>query len=246
MTAREAWNACGQPKGEAGIQNIRKRARAVVAERAATTPSVTRATPDPVPEVVEDARASSGRKQPLFRLKPYQVQKREADRIKVRAEFDRIYAAATKEWQRLVATGGFGRGDSSAAAVAARFAQSLPEGCPHKISGRSLINAVAQGRAGLPKAKPGPTAAIPAAFVQSVAEFAQMKQVAGVDQKPRQLVQAAVASCKGTAFELLLSTQSQRADLLRRVRREWGLGVESSTVIDDRRWMWLTSTNLTT
>ena len=34
--------------------------------------------------------------------------------------------------------------------------------------------------------------------------------------------------------------------LLLRVRREMGMAVATSTVIDDRRWRWLTSSNLTT
>ena len=38
---------------------------------------------------------------------------------------------------------------------------------------------------------------------------------------------------------------SQRRALLRRVRLEFGLAVTASVTIDDRRWQWLTSTNLT-
>ena len=223
---------------------------AVSARTDAATPSPAPAAA--LPRVVSVEGAASGpssqsqRKQPAFRLKPYQVQRREAERAEMRAAFDRIYILATEQWQLDVTTGAAGKGDNCAAAVAERFSEMLPEGCPHKLTGRSLINAVSFGRVGQPKGKPGPKAHIPDAFVATVAEFAQLQQVAGDDQKPRQLVQAAVAAAIGTSFETLVSTQSQRAALLRRVRREHGLAVESSTVIDDRRWAWLTSSNLTT
>ena len=256
MSARDAWLACGEPRGKAGIQNIRKRARAIIAVRsrpapASTSPAASAAGPSStrksprVVEAVEEVVESGGNKA-LYRLKPYQVQRREEEREKVRAEFDRVYAAATEEWQRMVQTGASGKGAASAAGVAARFSEQLPADCPHKLTGRSLTNALAQGRVGEPKRKPGPKSVIPAVFVAGVAEYAQMQQVAGDEQKPRQLVQIAVASCAGTAFEPHLQTQSQRAAMLRRVRREMGLAVATSTCIDDRRWMWLTSTNLTT
>ena len=173
-----------------------------VSARTAATPSPAPAAALPRVVSAEGAAAGSSsqsqRKQPAFRLKPYQVQRREAEREEMRAAFDRIYILATEQWQLDVTTGAAGKGDNCAAAVAERFSEMLPEGCPHKLTGRSLINAVSFGRVGQPKGKPGPKAHIPDAFVATVAEFAQLQQVAGDDQKPRQLVQAAVAAAIGT------------------------------------------------
>ena len=257
MPARDAWLACGEPRGKAGIQNIRKRARAVISMRSrpaqeSTSPATSAPGPSSarkssrVVQAVEQVESRGSQKKALYRLRPSQVQRRDEDREKVRAQFDRVYAAATVEWRRMVQTGACGKGANSADGVASRFSEQLPVDCPHKITGRSLTNALALGRVGLPKGKPGPKAAIPSTFVTSVAEYAQMQQIAGIEQKPRQLVQIAVAGCAGTAYEEHMQTQSQRAAVLRRVRQEMGMGVSTSTVIDDRRWLWLTSTNLTT
>ena len=148
MSAKDAWLACGEPRGKAGIQNIRKRARAIIAVRsrpapASTSPAASAAGPSStrksprVVEAVEEVVESGGNKA-LYRLKPYQVQRREEEHEKLRAEFDRVHAAATEEWQRMVQTGARGKGAASAAGVAARFSEQLPADCPHKLTGRSL------------------------------------------------------------------------------------------------------------
>ena len=154
--------------------------------------------------------------------------------MQVRAEFDRVYAAATQQWQLMVQEGRTGRGKLSAQGVAEIFMQDLPVGCPHKFSGRSLINAVKEGRVGEARGRPGPKAAIPAEFIQSIAEFSQMKQVAGDEQKPRQLVQVAIASCKGTAYEGHVQTQRLSAQMYFVVCAEnsaWGFLLPRSSTI---------------
>ena len=163
----------------------------------------------------------------------------------MKQKYDNICMQATNEWSEMVRTGKSGKGAASAAAVAARYDELIPEGCEKHITGNMLKNAYRSGRAGVAPLKPGPKSKIPSTFVKAVADFAQMQQVAGNEQKPRQLAQAAIASAQGTAYEHDLRLQSQRATLLRRVRMEHHLGVSASVVIDDRRWKWLTSTNMT-
>ena len=247
MKPREAWELCGEPGDEAGIQNVRKRGAALRDRQQLVLPAPAGA------DSTGDAAGknattpgSSGRKKETFRLKTAQVKKRELALAEIKQAFDVVYAAATKEWETMVAQGTNGKGELSADGVAARFREQLPEGCYFKLTGRSLKHAVAEGRAGR---APGPRnhrPHVPEAFVQSIAQFAQMKQLNGDDQKPRQLIQTAVASAAGTVHESLVSTQSQKAYFLKRVRREMEIAVAVSKCIDDRRWQWLTSTNLTT
>ena len=46
-------------------------------------------------------------------------------------------------------------------------------------------------------------------MVQSIADFASLKQVAGDEQQPRQLARVAAAAVKGTMFEKALTTPGQ-------------------------------------
>ena len=243
MKPRTAWELCDEPGGEKAIQNIRKRGFAARAPGAANAIAVAVAV-----EVFDEQEPGSKerRRQETFRLNSDQVKKQETHAKSVKAQFDEVYAAATQEWSDMVAKGTNGKGDASADGVAARFRQQLPADCLYKLTGRSLKNALASGRAGTAPRPRNHRPAIPAAFVESVAQFAQLKQLNGDEQKPRFLVQAAVASAAGTVHEAHLTTQSQKQYLMKRVRKEMEMAVVTSKAIDDRRWQWLTSTNLTT
>ena len=244
LSARDAWLACDKPNGEKGIQNIRKRARLLLEARA----KAPAATPAPTPAAnvaTTPASGSAGKAKAPFRLRHDQVAKQVAHDAEIRAEFERLYKDATREWADLFAAGKTGKGAFSSDAIAEKYAVQLPAGCKRGITGRMLREALNTGRAGEAPRKRGPQPVLPAAFVASVADFAQLQQIAGNDQKPRQLVASAVASTLGTVYEGALCLQSQRASLCRRVRREMGLVIATSTTIDDRRWLWLTSTNVT-
>ena len=248
MSAREAWEHCGKPNGEPGIQNIRKRARLLVAERSG---DATDAAPDamaspPAQEAAPGSGRQSTRKKETFRLRSDQVLKQIAQAEKDREVFDRLFIDATNEWADIVKNGGPKRGDGGAAAVAARYAAHLPEDCKRRLTARSLYNAVSEGRFGVAPLKPGPQRVVPASIVKGAAEFCQLQQIAGNEQKPRQVIRTVVAAVKGTVYESSLATASQRASFLRRVRLENGLATTASVTTDNRRWMWLTSTNLTT
>ena len=256
LSAMDAWLQCGQPRGRSGIQNIRKRARELKAQRelAAAPPTRRRgapaATTSPILAVAEAEEApqerSSKKKQPAFRLRPDQVQKAATTKLAMKEAYEKVYADATAEWSALFLSGRTGKGDFSSEGVARRFNEQLPPGCPRRLSGKILRNRVNEGKAGERPGQRGPPRDVPLAFVKGLADYAQMQQLAGNEQKPRQLHASIVAAAKGTIYEASLAKPSQKASVLRRMRVELGLGTVSSQVIDDRRWKWLTSSNLTT
>ena len=186
------------------------------------------------------------RRKEVYRLTTAQVKKQWALDQEMKRKFDEVYEAATQTWSDMVSKGQNGKADNCADAVAARFRAQLPEGCTMKLTGRSLKHALLEGRAGVAPRPRNTAPALPQAFVHSVSQYSQLKQLNGDERKPRHLVQAALASAAGTAHEGKLKTQSQKAYLLLRVRKEMEMGVATSKVIDDRRWQWLTSTNLKT
>ena len=242
LPARDAWAACDKPNGENGIQNIRKRARLQLQkERDNPTPPRVEASEAPA-----SGSSSAAKAKKPFRLRHDQVAKQQALDAEIKAEFNRLYSAATQEWADLFTSGKNGKGEFSAEAIAQKYHAQLPAGCKRGINGRMLRDALNNGRVGEAPRKRGPQPALPVEFVKTVANFAELQQVAGNPQKPRQLVASAVASTLGTEHECHLRLQSQRASLCRRVRREMGLAIATSTAIDDRRWWWLTSSNITT
>jgi hypothetical protein len=86
---------------------------------------------------------------------------------------------------------------------------------------------------------------MPDARVQSVADFAVLKQAAGDEQQPRQLARVAKATVMNTGFDKLLSSPNQASYFLKRVREISYLSVALREAVDDRRWKYLTSSNLT-
>lgn len=125
-----------------------------------------------------------------------------------------------------------GRGDASAEGVAARFRALLPEGCHYKLTGRSLKDALQNGRVGKAPGPRNKRPEIPDSFVRSIAQYAQLKQLNGDEKYPRQLIQAAMASAQGTAWAQKLETIWQKRYLLQRVRKEMEIAVTCSKAID--------------
>ena len=109
---REAWVRCGKPKGEAGIQRIRKagfklrKPQPVLPPRAPAKPS-------------EPTGPGKGMPAKGYRLTSTQLKKEQVAQQKAKQEWDAVYAVATVEWQRRVAAGMTGRGQQSAADFAA-------------------------------------------------------------------------------------------------------------------------------
>ena len=83
------------------------------------------------------------------------------------------------------------------------------------------------------------------AYGSSVKEWRSLQQILDGYAGSRQLLAVVTAAVKDTAFEGKLSSQHQKAAILRRMRLELGMASVTTQVIDDRRWKWLTSTNLT-
>ena len=254
MAPRAAWEACGCPRGEAGIQNIRARGMNARGEKAheSTLQAIASERDNqpaadavlPATEPIETTATALGVPQKGFRLSTTQLAKERSIMAANKAAYDRAYVAATLEWQQMVLSGKCGRGDSCSDAVATRFSNTLPIGCK-KITGRSLKNAVAQDRCGQPPAARGPKRGLPSALVQAVADFATLKQAAGDEQQPRQLARVAKATVLGTGYDALLSSPNQVGYFLKRVREISYISVALREAVDDRRWQYLTSSNLT-
>ena len=255
MDARAAWEACGKPKGEMGIQNIRKKGAVqrkldvakqiclqAARDRDARPLAQTRAE---VERQAEVAVAGKGVPVEGFRLNSTQVAKARAIKAEHRRLYEAAFVAASSEWYEMVQSGKCGRGDNSADAVGHRHSLHLPPDC-RRVCGRSLKKAFSKGRSGVAPLPPGPKAAIPVELVQTVADYASLKQVAGDEQQPRQLAQAALAAVKGTCHAEKLGSPGQIAYFLKRVREISFISTACRKAVDDRRWQYLTNSNLTT
>lgn len=261
MTPRRAWAACGMPQGEKGIQNIRKRGMekrrskaakeicfdvAVDTQKKALSSSSAKKNELSVEELIGKGKPRVG-----YRLKSSQLDKARLKKLADRQKFDDAYIAATNEWHGLVTSGRSGGklDGTTATAVAMRYASTLPVGSP-KLTARSLYNAYRDGRCGIACPRKGFSPAIPSEMVQSVADYASLKQVAGDEQPPRKLDQVAMATVKGTRFEQALSNPGQCQYFLKRVREKMGeisfISTACREAVDDRRWQYLTNTNLST
>ena len=159
MPPKQAWEACGQPNGEAGIQNIRRRglqerklkaARQicfnVASERDGKKHSALEQDSEGPPT---DDKLGKGKSHKGFRLKPSQLEKVRSQKLSYHFQYDAAYIAATTEWHKLVTSGKAGgkKDGTSAQAIAERYAATLPVGSP-KLTARSLYNAYRDGRCG--------------------------------------------------------------------------------------------------
>jgi hypothetical protein len=254
MDARDAWKVCGCPRGEGAIQNIRKRglaARAKLCEKVVQdvmreVVSEREQPGEDLPEPEPESESESGKGVPArgFRLSSGQLSKQRTLDHASRTAYAAAYVAATNEWQQMVCSGKSGKGDKCADAVAHRHANQLPAGCK-KLTGRMLKNAYLNGTCGVPPAGRGPSHSIPDKLVQAVADFAALKQATGDEQQPRQLARVTKASVVGTAFEGQLASPNQMSSFLKRVREISYISVALREAVDDRRWQYLTSSNLT-
>ena len=116
---RTAWEACGQPKGKPGLQNIRKRGYKLrreheAIEEAAQALHADVTTPEQADAPVQAEAEGWGRGVPKrgYRLRKEQVQAEQLLREQRRAQFDELYKKATLEWQLMVAEGRNGKGDN--------------------------------------------------------------------------------------------------------------------------------------
>ena len=258
MDPIEAWRACGEPRGTAGVQNIRKRGFAVRERN--TLHRIASLQSTGTLEEVLGAEAGLGGEQQQdqvtprktkqvtpaagYRLSSGQLNMKHAKTAAARKEYELVYKEATNEWAALVCEGKCSKADSTAKHVAQRYQSRLPAG--YKLTARSLYNAVASGRCGQPPPKRGPQSVIPNSLVEAVADYASLKQAIGDEQRPRQLACVAVAAVKGTALDGYFEASGRVALFLKRVRELSFISVQCREAVDDRRWQYLTTTNLTT
>ena len=71
-----------------------------------------------------------------------------------------------------------------------------------------------------------------------------MTQLNGNEKKPSAVRSDLIALTKGSEWEKNLSSANQRRRFLLRLRREGGLRALPKLIVDNRRWLWLTYTNV--
>ena len=242
---------CGQPGGEPGLQNIRKRKRQRLAAEAAkaaetvqttTSPTLPLNLPPPAPTPAAPKRKNS-EKAP-FRLKPAQVDKKHTHDLAAKRPLIEALKVASAEYQRLSSIGASGKhGSTSAHAIAKAYNANLPPDGP-QLNGKRILWHVDAGLAGLSPPRMGPkTLSIPDRVVDLMSTHVSMQQLNGNELKPRAIQRSVTALVKGTEFEKFLTSKRQRDQFLLRLRRLGGLVSVGKIVVDNRRWLWLTYHN---
>ena len=238
--ARAAWDACGQPNGEKAIQNIRQRGLKRRHEAEAQQPEEPEPTLKPEPEPVVKKKQ---RKVYANARQTEQENARKKERDDARKA---SFKAATCEVAAAKADGSLGKPGSTYKDIAARHQAAVPEGA-RGITGPSLMHAGYRHVAGVSPKKTGPKATLPDALYHSAASFAQLKQVAGQEQKPREIMRAMLAAVEGTSLEGALASKPQQNRFKRKLRSvESNLSTQTSVSVEERRHQWLKKSNLTT
>ena len=92
----------------------------------------------------------------------------------------------------------------------------------------------------------GPKPTVPTCMVKLMSTHVSISQLNGNEIKPKAAARNLIALVKGTPMEKHLTSWQQRAKFLKRLRREGGLISVAKVIVDNRRWMWLTYTNVST
>ena len=235
--ARQAWEACGRPNGEAAIQNIRQRGKKRAAEQA-QLPEGPAPEPEPEPEPVRE------RKQRKVYQNARQTEQETARKRKRDDDRKDIFKTATLAVAAAKADGSLGKGSCTYTAIAARHQAKLPEGAK-AITAGSLRQAGYRHVAGVSPKKSGPPAMLPASLFAAAASYTQLKQVAGQEQKPREVMQAMLAAVDGTSLQGGLASKPQQNRAKRKLRAMDGnLNTQTTVPVDERRHQWLCKSNL--
>ena len=237
---RDAWIACGRPNGDKGIQNIRKRGRLLMEAEAA----------EPVAEEPPQALALDSAPPAKKKYKIYsnarQTEQAQARQKETDASRKEIFKQATLDVAAAKRKGTLGDAGSTFDAIAAQAQALLPDGAK-PITGGSLRAQSYRHKPGASPKKTGPPTKLPAELFEAAASFTQLKQVAGQEQKPAEVLQAMMGVIKGTALEEALASKPQQKRAKRKLRAVSGeLSTQTSVAVDERRHQWLTVSNLTT
>ena len=256
MTTSAAWEAADKPGKDkaSALSNIRKRVRLLKCKRkVADEPTETAAaTPIVIAVAVADktpgssvlrAQARRNSETAAFRMRSDQLDKQaSAERRQKRAFIDALKAASTELFQEQQTGGRNGTPALSAEKVAQKHNVNLPDDV-QKLKGGRVYNHVRAGLAGLSPLGKGPAPRIPTTAVDVVASHVSMSQINGNELKPRAIRQTIAALVEGTTLEQHLKSKQQRSKFLRRLRQS-GLQAVPKVLCDNRRWMFLTYTNV--
>ena len=239
---------------DAGLHNIRKRAR-LEKQRRASAPRTPASAPEGNAAVDADKDSSSSAPSALsstrrnsetkvFRLRTDQVDKQAKATQALKREFIGALKEASLCYKQQRLTGGpNGTKGLSAALIADQFNAKLG-GDVQRLMGTRIRDHVAAGFAGLSPPGKGPKPRVPDLLVDLVASHTSMSQMNGNELKPRAIRQNVAAIVAGTELEQHLRSKQQRAKFLKRLRQSGGLSAVPKVVCDNRRWMYLTYNNV--
>ena len=245
MSVQSAWEKSGQPgtTREAGQRNIRYRVkRARDAEVAAPLPKAAKKPVTPAPLAAVPVPRGNCETAP-FRLRTDQIDKKKAaEQLQSRAYVEALKAASAEFKQQQRTGGPNGSKGMSAARVASKHNEALPADVK-RLKGARIYDHVAAGRAGLSPPAKGPAPIIPKAVVASLSSHISMSQINGNELKPRAIKSTILALVQGTTLEQYTKSKQQRTKFLKRLRQS-GLRAVPKVLCDNRRWMYLTYTNV--
>ena len=246
MSVQSAWEQSGQPgkTRETGQRNIRSRVKRAreEAEVAAPLPKAAKKPVTPAPLAAVPVPRTNCETAP-FRLRTDQIDKKNAaEKLKNRAYVVALKAASVEFEQQQRTGGPNGSKGMSAANVAAKHNEGLPADVK-LLKGPRVRDHVAAGRAGLSPPGKGPAPIIPQVVVNSLSSHVSMSQINGNELKPRAIKSIIMALLEGTTLAQYAKSKQQRTKFLKRLRQS-GLCAVPKVLCDNRRWMYLTYTNV--
>jgi hypothetical protein len=242
MDATEAWKRCGEP---GTVNNIQKRVRLAKSkqqEQLDTTRRGLHLNLSRRPQTT--APKPRKKKQRRWRRTPHQVDMDRQDEKECADAHKDAVKTATSEYSLLMKTSGGNSGNGGAQGIVDRINAQLPPGAK-QLTARYVKDQVKADRIGVSPLKKGPAPKIPAELIKATATYAQVRQLAGAEAKPKDLKLVMAAAAKGTGFEGALTSSRQKRKAYDRVLTEnTNLERKGKCAVDARRWFWMTYKNL--
>ena len=250
MPVADAWDEVGKPgrTRATALRNIRSRFKRVrqrmVDAEPTPTPKAARATgvlsvPRTQWPAVEPLIKGKNGEAVAFRMRADQVDKQDVADKRLKRIYVDALKSSTAEYKQQQSGAGV-----MAPAVAARYNTTLQEYTGAKLlTGQAIRHHVASGWAGLSPPGKGPKPAVPQIVVDLLSTHASMSQINGNELKPRAIRCSSAALVNGTTLAQHLHSKQQRSKFLKRLRQS-GLRAVPKVICDNRRWMYLTYTNV--
>ena len=242
MTAEDAYIAMGCPGNEAAAtkQNIRKKARAMVAEaraeagepaaqsakRGSAAPAKPAASkrkrgapaPAPTPVPTKPAAKPAAKKLRKTYRTPHQVDVALANEQLIFDDYCARFKEATLVYAEYVSNGTAGTKGCSSRAVVDKYNEGLMEG-GRELDYQRIRKAVNAGLAGQsPPRTRGPTTAIPTQMYKAMGTFAELNQAETKERSGKQLYTAMKKVVSGTKYAEFVEKPTQAKRHLFRVR----------------------------